>query len=379
MPVLAVQHEAQPFGVGLGLFDRFLVDALFFGAAFVVQGGQGLGKLGGLVVRGREQHVMGQRGAAQTPGGVDARGEVEDHLARAEGRHGGKTAGPLEFGEAGAFGLRNFEQAVFDEDAVLPRERNHVRQRAEGHEIQHLPHVHALARHGFQPAVEGGHKEEGHAHARQMRAGVVFAEARVGDRVGWRQLGWRHVVVGHHHHKAQLPGPFHGLHIADAAVHGQQDARPFLGGEAFDFRDVEAVALLPPVREVYRRGHVMEAEGLQDERSAGDAVHVVVAPDEDFAPFPDALFQRIGRFPHAGPAVRGREVAQPRREERIHLGGSFQPALPEQVGYDLRDAQLVRPSGGAGALIGLVAEFPYFHIDIGVLVVELGGGGGNFL
>ena len=212
-----------------------------------------------------------------------------------------------------------------------------------------------------------------------MRTGVVFAEARVGDRVGGRQLLGRHVVIGHHHHEAQLPGPFHGLHIADAAVHGQQDARPFFGGEAFDFRDVEAVAFFPPVREVYRGGHVMEAERLQDERGTGDAVHVVVAPDEHVAAFADALFQRVDRFLHTGPAVRGREVAQPRREERIHLSGSFQPALPEQVGYDLRDTQLVRPSGGAGTLIGLVAEFPYFHGDTSVLDVELGGGGRNFL
>ena len=109
MPVLAVQHEAQPFWVGLGLFKRFFVDAVFFGTALVVQGGQRLGQFGGLVVRGCEQHVVGQRGAAQTPGGVDARGEVEDHLSRAEGRHGGKAAGPLELGEAGAFGLRDFE------------------------------------------------------------------------------------------------------------------------------------------------------------------------------------------------------------------------------------------------------------------------------
>lgn len=176
-----------------------------------------------------------------------------------------------------------------------------------------------------------------------MRTGVVFAEARVGDRVGGRQLLGRHVVIGHHHHEAQLLGPFHGLHIADAAVHGQQDARPFFGGEAFDFRDVEAVAFFPPVREVYRGGHVMEAERLQDERGTGDAVHVVVAPDEHVAAFADALFQRVDRFLHTGPAVRGREVAQPRREERIHLSGSFQPALPEQVGYDLRDTQLGPP------------------------------------
>ena len=118
----------------------------------------------------------------------------------------------------------------------------------------------------------------------------------------------------------------------------------------------------------------MEAERLQDERGTGDAVHVVVAPDEHVAAFADALFQRVDRFLHTGPAVRGREVAQPRREERIHLSGSFQPALPEQVGYDLRDTQLVRPSGGAGTLIGLVAEFPYFHGDTSVLDVELGGG-----
>ena len=105
----------------------------------------------------------------------------------------------------------------------------------------------------------------------------------------------------------------------------------------------------------------MEAERLQDERGTGDAVHVVVAPDEHVAAFADALFQRVDRFLHTGPAVRGCEVAQPRREERIHLSGSFQPALPEQVGYDLRDTQLSAHPAGQGTLIGLVAEFPYFH------------------
>ena len=111
----------------------------------------------------------------------------------------------------------------------------------------------------------------------------------------------------------------------------------------------------------------MEAERLQDERGTGDAVHVVVAPDEDFAPFPDALFQRVDRFLHTRPAVRGREVAQPRREERIHLGGSFQPALPEAGRLGDPGTQLVRPSRRAGAPIGLVANFPYFHGDTDVL------------
>ena len=62
----------------------------------------------------------------------------------------------------------------------------------------------------------------------------------------------------------------------------------------------------------------MEAERLQDERGTGDAVHVVVAPDEHVAAFADALFQRVDRFPHTGPAVRGARWRSPgERNESI--------------------------------------------------------------
>ena len=64
----------------------------------------------------------------------------------------------------------------------------------------------------------------------------------------------------------------------------------------------------------------MEAHGLQHECGPGDAVHVVVAPDEHPAAFADALFQRVHGFPHAGPAIRRGEVAQAGGQERVHPG-----------------------------------------------------------
>ncbi len=194
-----------------------------------------------------------------------------------------------------------------------------------------------------------------------MGTGVVVAEAGVGDRVGVRQGLGRHVVVGNHHREAQFPGPRHGAHVADAAVHGEQDARFLFGGKAFDLGDVEPVTFLAPVREVDARGYVVKAQRLQDQRGPGDAVHVVVAPDEHAAALSDAFFKRVHGLCHARPAVGGGEVAQAGGKEGVHVGHRLKPAPPEQIGYNLWDAELVRPVGGAGAVFLRGAEFPNFH------------------
>ena len=107
MPVRAVEHQtrARP---ALQQFRRLDagrgMDAFLLGAAFGIQGVQLRGQTRGGRVVFFAQQLQGQLRRAHAPGGVDARGQTEDHLPAAQGSRRVKAADHLEGRHAGPRG-----------------------------------------------------------------------------------------------------------------------------------------------------------------------------------------------------------------------------------------------------------------------------------
>lgn len=180
-----------------------LENPVLFGTAFVVHEREGTSQPRSLVMRVGTQHVVGQHGTAQSAGGVDARREIEDDLTGPKRGHRRKAAGRLEGGQSGTSGLRNGQQTVLDQYAVLASEGNHVRQRSKRHEIEHFAHIQLLSGQFFQPGVERGHKEEGHADPGEMRTGI-FSDTGIGDGLRVRKFRRGQMVIGDDYGEAQF-------------------------------------------------------------------------------------------------------------------------------------------------------------------------------
>jgi hypothetical protein len=149
------------------------------------------------------------------------------------------------------------------------------------------------------------------------------------------------VVVDHHHVHAELVGGLDLFHGGDAAVRADQEPRAAPRQLAHGL-EVEAVAFHQPVRDVElhargqrrARGAGRElAQRRDQQRGAGDAVHVVVAVDAERL----ALFQRALHPRHRGVDAlqpeRVWQLVEPRREEALGRGGVAQAAGPERAAH----------------------------------------------
>ncbi len=239
--MLGEQHQAHAAELSQGLLQRLVQDGLLLCPAVAVElvqlAGQGHGRVH---VRGQE-HVQGRGRVVQPSGRVDARGQAEGDVARAQLGEAVEPGGFLERGDAGPGRLLDEQQPVLDQDAVDPDQGHHVGHRAQGGQVQELADVQGVA--GQEP-VQGRHQEKSHAHPGQIGAGAVPAvKLGVGHGVGPGQFVAGQVMVRDHHGQAQLLGPGHGLQVRDAAVHGHQHSGP-LAGQFLHALHVEAVALL---------------------------------------------------------------------------------------------------------------------------------------
>ncbi len=145
-------------------------------------------------------------------------------------------------------------------------------------------------------------------------------------------------------------GLFRLVQAGDAAIDGddQRDAgrRDLAQGLV-----VEAVALVEPARHVQIDLGAEQAEALEQEGGAADAVHVVVAVDAEAAALAHGLENARGRFGRAGQQFRGVQAGQRRVEKAPRVLRRTQTAVEQQLGGDRRQPQRGRqPGDGVGVV-----------------------------
>src|SRR5262249_27423371 len=125
-----------------------------------------------------------------------------------------------------------------------------------------------------------------------------------------------------------------------------------LTGDPVHRADVEAVALVDPMRDV-RRGR--GADRIEEEREqcgGADAVHVVVAVERDLLPADDGAGEPLDGCGHSLHPEGVREIAQLVREEAARLLWVSEAPGHQDTGGERVDSELDRETSG-GAALGL--------------------------
>ena len=237
-----------------------------------------------LGILGEHQLDPGVR-PVEAPGRVDPRPEPEAEVALVEplGDDGGR-------GEQGPHPrparLARLGEAAADERAVLAPQRDQVRDRRQGNQVE--LGLHRLA------AVERGRELVGDPGGAELRERVA-GDDRVQDRaVG--ELGARLVVVGDDHVDPGRPRRGHLGDRADPAVGGDEELGP-ARRQCFDRRGGQAVSVAHPVGDQPVAVGTEAAQRPNRDRGRADAVDVVVTVDGDPPPGrrrgPDPLDDRV--------------------------------------------------------------------------------------
>ena len=201
--------------------------------------------VGGLVDGIGRQQARAKVGSADPAPGIDARAEREAELARVG--DAGEARYLRQRREAGRSGGARNLQALVDEGAVEPRQRDDVADGAEGDEVEPLQEWRLRApREGAALAQDAGHRhqdDERHAHGGQVleRARLVDA-VRVHDRhrLGQRLLG--RVVVDDHDLEAARRSQAKRFERRGAGVEGDEKTAALIG-QRFEDAGIGTVAV----------------------------------------------------------------------------------------------------------------------------------------
>ena len=164
---------------------------------------------------------------------------------------------------------------------------------------------------GVHPRAQSQQQVEHHAHAGQHFARERVADqVRIDHRIARRQLLAGQVMVGHDHADAAGLRRRHAGNAGHPVVDSDDQLRR--GLQRGDKGRAEAVA----VREAIRDGvaHPLRAEQAQAahrHRSAGGAVAVVVAGDQDRPVVADRLGEQLDRLRHPAQQLRRQHPRQP--------------------------------------------------------------------
>ena len=302
-----------------------------------------------------------QRGVrvAEAPGGVDARADDEADLVRV---HRPRDARRLDE-RAQAHRARAVEQdePVVDEDSVLAEQRHDVRDGPHRDQFHETLEIHLRRRLDAAPPSlleEPVADLERDAHARE-HPDVVRAAAELGidHRAGFRDaFGGRLVVVGDDDVDAEPRGLAHRLDGRRPAVHRDDEIRVVVLHAPVERIHAEPVSVLEPVRQERRRDRAEPAEHLDHERGGGDAVHVVVAVDEDGAALLDVRPDHLDGLLHSGQHEGIRHVGEAGLEEGIDVGVGGEPPGDERAGHGAREPVRLGDVGGDGGIGG--SELP---------------------
>ena len=226
-----------------------------------------------------------------------------------------------------------------------PRRHNNAVLAHNGHHIRHRPQcdqVGIAVKHRVRVALERADQFERHAHARQAveRIGAVRPFV-VHDRVCFRQGVVALVVVGDHHLHAQLARGCDLRIRRDTGVHGDQQARALLI-ELLHRLAGQAVAFAQAVGDVVFAHRAAAAQVIHHDAGGGDAVHIVVAVNNDmFAP-PDRAADHRGRFIHIGQQERIVQAGTVTAQVIRRCLRGIDPARREHCGRQRRIAAFTR-------------------------------------
>ncbi len=216
-------------------------------------------------------------------GRIDTRGKVKNDLACPQFGKRRIFADHLEFTDTGPGCVRNSLQSFFYQNAVLPFQGNHIRQRTQRHEIKHFFHVKTGAfQRGRKEIVQFGHQKKCNAYPGQGFTRAL-PELRVTKYWSIRQFRRREMVVRNNHINTELASTSDCGQIRNAAIHGQKQANTFIR-ELFQLRNIQTVAFTPALRQMPRHGDVIMGEHLTDQRCGCNTVYIVISPYGELLP-----------------------------------------------------------------------------------------------
>ena len=292
-------------------------------------------RLVGIVREQQPQTVVGITDAA---GGVQPRREDEPDVPRPQ-RPAREARGLDQRAQPRPARVGEHLEPVAHEDAVFARQRDDVGDGGEGDVVEEMQRQ--VLRQG-QRLHEGlGELERDPGAAQILVGGGTVGAPRVEHGAGRRQLVAGQVVIGDDHLDPGGPCRPDGCDGGDAAVAGDDEARPHpLGGRQPGGPEVVAVA--EAVGDERLDGRAGGAQHARQHRRSALTVHVVVAVHEDRVTGAHRTDHEVQRDPHVRPR---QPVAQPGQlgaQERFGGVGSAVPALHEERGEREGEMQLGR-------------------------------------
>ena len=295
MPVFPRHHNDPIPGqrrVRLQLGHRLGKEALLGLLAPGIDFRQAGGDAGGLFLIFTEQQFEGHSGGVHAARRVDAGSKaVADGLRR---HRLARVAARLQKRlQAGAHGILQNGKTLPHQRAVFPGQRHHIRDGAQRRQI--AIHIQQLRRVG---ALQRGGQLEGHSRTAQILEGAfiigtlgVHHRHRLGQRVGGK------MVVGDDQIDAQLLGISGLLHGGDAVVHRHHQRIAF-GGQLLQHFPIDAIAAAIPAGQHAFDLRPQIAQRLEQNRGGADAVHIIIAKNDDGLFFFDGRLQAGHRLVH---------------------------------------------------------------------------------
>ncbi|MPM46187.1 hypothetical protein SDC9_92885 [bioreactor metagenome] len=331
--------------VGFELGAGFLIDFLFLVLPVAVE----ILKLSGVTVslddvvrfQQRQRHV----GVADPPGGIDPRREFEGDVRR---RKVAFELGALDQRpDAGAELFLQNVDAVLDHDPVFAQQRDDVGHRAERHIVEHVFKM------GGEPAEvvfaavfdEGvGELERRPGPGENLKVVEFGINLGIDHRQRGGQFGRRLMMVGDDGVDSHFDRLGHRVDAGDAAIDGnQQPAVAEMGQRFAQTFGGEAVAVVKAVRNERVDDRAVAAQHQRQQRTAGDAVGVVIAVDQDRFAVGDGIPDPLGGRFDSGEPIGVAQAVEPGIQKIPHLPGPNlasgkiesdrprQPVLPDQI------------------------------------------------
>ena len=326
MPALALdqQHRREALAVGavqaLDSRDRLIEHVALDGAPLGVEFVEPDRERTDLVRIVARQQTRAKIGLADAAAGIDPRAQQESEMIGFRRFLQARDVG--ERRQPGIAALRHDLKAGADQRAVDAEQRDHVTDRAQGHEIEPLPKIGLRPRRAVPASLAQGAIDTHGEQERDANRGEMLVRAGIVDPVGidhrhrLRQRDLRHMVVDHDEIESGAPRLGQRLEGGDAAIDRDDDGSAVLP-DLQQRRRIGAVPLLATVRNVDADIAADGPEETQQQRRGGGAIDIVVAEHDD------ALARLDG--PHEAPDGRvhvlqmrgiGQELAQ-RRFEKV--------------------------------------------------------------
>jgi hypothetical protein len=158
------------------------------------------------------------------------------------------------------------------------------------------------------------------------------------------------VVVQHDDVDAALAQRGDGGDGVRAAVHGEEQGSGELREAMLDAVVAEAVTLVHAMREVVLDVPAERTEHFEQQGGRGDAVHVVIAENDEGFVAVAGLEQALDSGAHVGQEERVGQLLEPGLEEAGDGGWFAQATIQQALGEQRRDIEGGRQLGGEAGL-----------------------------